>query len=198
MRVLLLGGTGRTGGLMAAELLARGQDVTIAGRRDPGIDGAGFRKVDLRDTSAVRAAIQGMEAVASALASDKGNPVCSGVAQALADQDGLRFVTIAGAGVDAPADNKGSMDKLIGWIMRRVVPEMLADRQRELAILHGSRLRWTMLRPPRLTNSPPAGRYRVTFDRPAGTAISRADLAIAVVDALTDESLIGRAAFVAG
>ncbi|MFN4274636.1 MAG: NAD(P)H-binding protein, partial [Aliihoeflea sp.] len=81
---------------------------------------------------------------------------------------------------------------------RRVVPDMLADRQRELAILQSSRLRWTMLRPPRLTDKPAAGQLRITFDLPASTAISRTDLARAVADALTDDTLIGRAPFVAG
>lgn len=198
MHILLLGGTGRTGRLIAAELLLRGHEVTVAGRRDPGLDGVRFRQTDLMNGNDLVAASTGADAVASALASGKGNPVCSTVAKALSGRKGLRFVTIAGGGVDAPGDRKGIPDKLIGWIMRRVVPQMLADRQRELAILQDSRLRWTMLRPPRLTDNAATGTHRISFDRPASTAISRADLARAVVDALTDPALEGRAPFVAG
>ncbi len=197
MHILLLGGTGRTGRLIATELLARGHDVTVAGRRDPRIGCVRFRATDLLRAGDLQAACNGVDAVISALASDKGNPVCSAVAEALAPHAGLRFVTIAEAGVDAPGDQKGGMDRFIGWIMRRVVAEMLADRQRELAILQASRLRWTMLRPPRLTDKPDTGRYRITLDV-ASTAISRGDLAPAVVATLGDTALVGRAAFVAG
>ncbi len=110
----------------------------------------------------------------------------------------MRFVTIAGAAVDAPGDAKAVPDRIIGWIMRRMVAEMLADRQAELAVLRASPLAWTMLRPPRLTDGPPSGKARLTFDTPAATAITRADLADAVIEALADPALVGRAPFVAG
>ena len=198
MHVLLFGGTGRTGKLIAQCLLAAGHAVTAAGRRDPQIPGIPYRQVDLSDAEDVIKAAQGVDAVVSALASAKGNPVCSGVARALTGQDGLRFVTIGGAGVDMSGDQKGLSDRLIGWVMRRVVPEMLADRQAEFDILQQSRLRWTMLRPPRLTDKHAKGVVKISFDRPASAAISRADLAQAVVDTLTDDTLVSRAPFVAG
>ncbi len=198
MKVLVLGSTGRTGCLMVRELLAAGHEVFAMGRRDPQIGGVSFRQGDVTDANPLRAAAMRMDAVVSGLASGKGAPVCSLVAKALSAQDGLRFITIAGAGVDAPGDAKATPDKVIGWLMRRIVPHMLADRQAELAILQNSALRWTMLRPPRLTNGPATGRARVTFDTPAATAISRADVARVAVDALGQDAWIGRAPFVAG
>lgn len=198
MKILVLGGTGRTGRLIAAQLVTDGHDVIVGRRRNPEISGAKFCTIDLMDAEAVREAATGMDAVISALASGKGNPICSSIARALADNGELRFITIAGGGVDAAGDAKGLGDKMIGWVMRRIVPEMLADRQTELGILQQSRLRWTMLRPPRLTDAKKTGRSKITFDRPASTAISRADLAQAVVDALSVDVLVGRAPFVAG
>lgn len=198
MHVLVLGGSGRTGRLIATRLLAQGHRVTLAGRRDPVLPGAAFRPTDLSDPAALRALAEGVEAVASALASGPANPVCSGVARALAGQAGLRFVSVAGAAVDAPGDAKGVSDRAIGWIMRRVAGPMLADRQTELGVLQDSRLRWTMLRPPRLTDAAGTGRWRLTQDRPASSAIARADLAAAVCAVLPDAALAGRAPFVAG
>jgi len=197
MKVMVFGGTGRTGRLITQRLVEEGHDVLVAGRRDPQITGVAFRKVDLSDQNAVRAGCEGMDAAISALASGKNDPVCSGVAKALSGTDGLRYITIAGGGVDAPGDAKGAADRFIAWLMRRLVPHMLADRQAELAILQASRLRWTMLRPPVLNNKPAKGQYKKTFDRPASKGISRADLAVAAVDALKQDALIGRAPFVA-
>ncbi|MEX2479733.1 MAG: NAD(P)-binding oxidoreductase, partial [Gammaproteobacteria bacterium] len=177
MKVLVFGGTGRTGRLIAARLVEDGHELTAAGRRDPQIASVSFLEVDLSDPSAVRAAAEGMDAAISALASDKGNPVCSSVARALSESEGLRFVTIAGGGVDAPGDDKGMVDRFIGWLMRRLVPHMLADRQAELGIVESSRLRWTMLRPPVLNDEPAARNTRISFDRPASKGISRSDLA---------------------
>jgi uncharacterized protein YbjT (DUF2867 family) len=197
MNIMVLGGSGRTGRLIVARLIAAGHGVTVAGRRDPQISGARFAQVDLSEAHALRDAAAGHEGVISALASGKGNPVCSSVARALAGQEGLRFITIGGAGVDAPGDQKGFGDKAVGWIMRRIVPEMLADRQAELAILQASRLRWTMARPPRLTDKPATGGSRTSFERPTSNAISRADLAQAVVDMLGQDKMAARAPFVA-
>lgn len=198
MHYVVFGASGRTGRLIARRLTEAGHAVTAPGRRDPQIAGVAFRPTDLADAADVRDAVRGAAGVFSALASDKGNPACSTLARALADREGLRFVTIAGAGVDAPGDRKGLPDRIVGWIMRRVVAEMLADRQAELGILHSGRLRWTMLRPPRLTDRPGTGHYRITHDKPASTAIPRADLALAAIAIADDDSLVGRAPFVAG
>jgi uncharacterized protein YbjT (DUF2867 family) len=198
MHILLLGGTGRTGRLIAGLLVKAGHSVTIAGRRDAQIPGTSFAETDLLDATALLAAAAGKDAVIAALASAKGNPVCSTVARALSAQSGLRFITIGGGAVDDLGDAKRTGDRVIGWIMRRIVPAMLADRQAELGILKKSALRWTMLRPPRLTDKPGTGRYRMTYDFPASTAIARADLAQAAVMLLTDDATVGRAPFVAG
>ena len=198
MTIVVFGASGRTGRWIAEGLARAGHAVTAAGRRDPGLPGIRFHQTDLHDAQAVQAAVQGADAVLSALASGKGNPACSTLARAVAGMDGLRFVTIAGAGVDAPGDAKGLGDKAIGWIMRRIVPDTLADRQAELAILQASRLRWTMLRPPRLTNKAATGRWHLSHDRPASTQIARADLAAAVIAVAGDDTWAGRAPFVAG
>jgi len=197
MHILVLGATGRTGKRIAQNLVSAGHTVTSAGRRDPQITGVTFRKVDLADTNALRDIAGESDGVVSALASGKGNPVCSNVARAVSGMNGLRFITIGGAGVDVAGDQKALPDRIVGWIMRRVVPAMLADRQAELAVLQNSRVRWTMLRPPRLTDKAASGTVRITFDTPASSAISRADLARGAVDALGDDALIGRAPFVA-
>lgn len=200
MDVLLLGATGRTGRLIASQLLAQGHHVCAIGRSQPDNARIAFTKGDVSQPDTLRPVLDRVDAVISALASSNSAGVCSGAASAViaaAHGRAVRFVTIGGAAVDAPGDDKGFADKLVGGIMSVFMGKMLADRQQELDLLRSSNLRWTMLRPPRLTTSERTGAWHLTHDRPAGSSISRADLAQAAIFSLTDDTLIGTAPFVA-
>jgi putative NADH-flavin reductase len=199
MQILVFGAGGRSGQRIARALLAAGHDVTAVLRPGSAATPPGRRlELALEETAAVRARAGAAEAVVSALASGRGNPAASRLARALLPLVGLRFVTIGGAGVDSPGDAKRVADRLVGAVMRVVAGEMLADRQAEHDMLRGSALRWTMLRPPRLTERPGTGRWWLTHDRPAAAEIARDDLAAAVVAVLSDAATEGRAPFVSG
>ena len=66
-------------------------------------------------------------------------------------------------------------------------------------LLRGSDTDWTVLRPPRLTDATPHDRYRTAIDARLARAgkIPRADLALAVLNAVTDSSLVGQGVMVA-
>jgi putative NADH-flavin reductase len=201
MDIMLFGAAGRTGRRIAKRLGAAGHRVTAVvrpGRKDAmaGTPVAAIVEIDLTDTKALRELARGRDAVVTALASGKGNPAASRLAEALLPIDDLRFVSVGGAAVDAPGDAKGAGDRVVGGLMRLVAGAMLADRQREFDLIGGSGLRWTMLRPPRLTDGSGTGRWRLTDDRPASTQIPRDDLAAAAVAVLTDPATEGRAPFV--
>ncbi|RDC72813.1 NAD(P)-dependent oxidoreductase [Rhodovulum sp. 12E13] len=196
MDVAVFGANGRTGRLIVAELARRGHAPLAITRRPVEVAGAAAHRVlDLSDTAAVREAAGG--AAISALASSRGNRACSALAEALGPCSGLRLVTVAGAAVDAPGDRKPWPERRFGPLLARLVGEMILDRQREFAILTLAEARWTMLRPPRLTNGAATGRAALSFDRPVSGRVARADLAVAAVDALFDEELVRRAPFVA-
>ena len=164
MDVAVFGASGRTGRLIVAELARRGHSPVAVARRAVEVPGAAATRVlDLGDVEAIRQAA-GTAAI-SALASSRGNRACSTLARALAPCAGLRLVTVAGAAVDAPGDVKPWAERRFGALLARLVGEMILDRQREFAILTLAEARWTMLRPPRLTNGAATGRAVV---RPAG------------------------------
>lgn len=196
MRVAVFGAKGRTGRLVVEELARRGHAVVAVSRDGAHVAGAQAAAADPATGAGVEAALAGADAVASALASGKGNLACSGLARALGGRTGLRYVTVAGAAVDHPGDRKGLADKAVSWISRKVAGEVVLDRQRELEVLRGSSLRWTMLRPPRLVDGPAKGAVKLSHERPQTLSIPRADLARAVADALEDDALVGRAPFV--
>ena len=196
MRVLVLGATGRTGGHVLREAKAAGHHVTAYGRRRA--QGADETVIGAFDAPAFAEAVRAADAVLSCLASSGRDGVCSRAAEAALRADPrVRYLTVAGAGVDRPGDAKGVGDKAIGAIMRVVVGRMLADRQREVDRLAASDARWTALRPPRLTEGKATGRWVLTHDRPAATWIDRADLAGAMLACLEDEATVGTAPFVA-
>ena len=195
MKLLILGATGRTGRAVVERARGEGHRVTAFGRRPAGA--ADESLVGAFGDEAFTDAVRGADAVLSCLASSNSDGVCSRAATAvLAADPTARFLTVAGAGVDRPTDEKGVPDKAIGLVMRLVVGRMLADRQREVDMLAESQARWTALRPPRLTEGRPTGAWTFTHDRPAATWIDRADLAGAMLEALTRDDLVGRAPFV--
>jgi putative NADH-flavin reductase len=178
------------------ELRRTGHEVVAASRRGEPVNGATAVAADPVTGEGVEQAVEGCDAAVNAMASGKSNPACSGLARALSGRGGLRYVSVGGAAVDAPWDRKGAVDKTVSWLFRQVAREALQDRQEELAVLQESRLRWTMLRPPRLVDGVATGTVQVSFERPQKIQITRADLARKVVEALKDDSLVGRAPFV--
>jgi putative NADH-flavin reductase len=199
MRVLVLGASGRTGRLIAEHLVAQGHEVASLGRTDPRVAGVAHAAGAPGESAAMAAVVRGCDAVVSALASTNAAPVCSAATAALLGSGALpRYVVVGGAAVDAPGDAKRLPDRIVGGIMRLFVGRMLADRQREWQMLEASRIPYVFLRPPRLTDAAPAGRWSFTFDRPARMDITRADLAAAAVEALARPDLTRRAPFVAG
>lgn len=195
MEVTVFGAAGRTGRLIVNALLREGHLVRAVLRRAGEVSGAAevLRCDPVHDPLPERLG----DAVVSAMASGRGNRACSALARGLATRAGLRFVTVAGAGVDVPGDDKVWAERRFGPLLARMVGEMITDRQREYAVLTLSELDWTMLRPPRLVDGPATGRARLSFDRPVSARITRADLADASVAALADAGLIRRAPFVA-
>lgn len=196
MRIAIFGAAGRTGRLVCETLAARGHALHPVTRRPvPGTP----ERVDPTDAEAVAALAARCDAVVNAMASGKGNPAGSRLAAALRGREGLRYVSVGGGAVDAPGDAKGVPDRLVSWLARRMTGEVVTDRQAELdRLLAGADgLVWTMLRPPRLTDKPGRGTYRLTFDKPASTQIARADLARAVADLVEGGQHAGRAPFVA-
>ena len=195
MKILLLGATGRTGTHVLRLAKAAGHHVTAHGRRPA--DGADAQIGGPWSGPELTAAAREADAVLSCLASSNSDPVCStATAALLRATPEMRYLTIAGAGVDMPGDEKGIGDKAIGLVMKIVARGMLADRQREAEMLQASTARWTILRPPRLLDAGGTGRWRFTFDRPAATSIARADLAGAMLAAMADPGLERKAPFV--
>jgi len=199
MKVVVFGGTGRTGQHVLTALERAGHDITLYGRRAPqGWTGKAITG-GLDDMQAVANALQGADAVVSALGSSRTGAVCLPASRSViaARIPGLRYITVAGAAVDVPGDAKALSDRIIGSIFRVLMRKMLAERQAEYQELATSDLDYTMLRPPMLTDGPSTGNWLLSSDTPASKKIARADVAQAMVASLERKDLIRTAPFIA-
>lgn len=199
MKVVVFGGTGRTGQHVLTELARAGHDITLYGRRAPqGWVGKAITG-QLDDRRAVAHALQGADAVVCALGSSRTGAVCLPASRSViaARIPGLRYITVAGAAVDVPGDAKAMVDRIIGGIFRVLMRKMLAERQAEYQDLAASDLDFTMLRPPMLTDGPATGNWVLSSDTPVSKRIARADVAQAMVAALERKDLIRTAPFIA-
>ena len=203
MKVAVLGGTGRTGRAIVAELLRRGHDVAVLARNPRKVDApAGSVRVvagDSRDRAALTDVVAGADAVVSALGPERKDPTLHRDAAAvlipvMQEAEVVRFVGISGAGIDVPGDRKTLPHRLLSFLIQRLGGAVVADKPAEYAAWAASDRDWTLVRPPRLVDGDPTGPVVHDAHRsPPGTSIRRADLAAFVVD-VTEQGLYRRQA----
>ncbi|MCE0487225.1 NAD(P)-dependent oxidoreductase [Ornithinimicrobium sediminis] len=192
MRIALLGATGRTGRLVLAAAVHGGHQVSALARTpDTLTDVASEVRVvpgSSTDRDAVHRVLDGADVVISALGPTSGQAdLHSRTAAVLLEAMPLhgvpRFVGVSGAGVDVPGDRKGPRDRLVSALIQRLGGEAVRDKPREHQMFAASDLEWTLVRPPRLTDTPPTGLVEHHAHVPGGaTSVSRHDLATFVLD----------------
>lgn len=155
---------------------------------------------DVMDPAAISAAVAGADAVLSAI-----GPRASGRTTVSADSAAAiiaamrrtgvrRLLTVSGSIVDDAGEGP-IMSYLVKPLARRTfLKNVCADMRRGEEVVRASGLDWTIMRPPRLTDKPAAGRYRTALDRnlPRGVTISRADLAACMLALIGDQAAVHR------
>ncbi|WP_165865592.1 NAD(P)-dependent oxidoreductase [Vallicoccus soli] len=204
MRVVVLGATGATGREVVPVLLRRGHEV-VAVVRDPSRAPEGVRAVvgDARDPDVLPRALQGADAVVSALGPrgrDRGlqRAVVAALAPAMLAAGVRRYVGVSGAGVDAPGDRKRRRDRAVSRLMHLLAPGAVADKEGELRAWQGTALDWTLVRPPRLQDGPATGRVELDPHRSTrSVTMRRADLAQVLADLVASGEHVREAPFAA-
>ena len=166
MRIAVIGGTGMVGSTTVTEAASRGHEVISASRSARHAEGATQDvSLTLTDTQAVVDLINSSDATVIAVSAGRGEsaqPVINAHRALIAAAPAGRFVVVGGAG-------------------SLLTPEA------------GSALSWTLLSPaPEFTNRPRTGTYIEGADAPAGSEISVADFAVALVDEAEKDSHRGR------
>ena len=189
-----------------ADALAAGHSATILIRGSSEVadrDGVTVVRGDIADTSAIRRAVEGSQAVVAAL-----GPRRNAIEDELALEQGMRnlvatmtdagvsrLVALSGAAVDVPGDTKPVVDRVVSRFVRLAARHVVGAKQREFAVFAASELDWTALRPAIVTDGDPRGYHLSARLRP-GARVTRADVAAAIVDQLMDRTFVRAAPFV--
>lgn len=213
MRVVVLGARGGVGGSAVAAAVARGWEVVAAARSWPstlpgalgsgGPAGAETVVVDVRDPVAVHAAVRGADAVLWCVGvtrrsgPDVGRVGLPHVVAAAQEHGVRRLVSVSGAGVTLPGDDKGVGARLVSALTARLARNLVQDKEGEHAVLEASGLSWTAVRPPRLVDREGTGRWALVEQAPGLTAtpVPKADVASAMLDLAASQDWARRSPF---
>jgi putative NADH-flavin reductase len=210
MELAVFGATGGTGLALLRTALAAGHTVTAAARNPDRIlvDDRRLRRVraDVLDPASLDGTLDGADAVLSALGTADGRRPTTvysagtgNILAAMRRRGTRRFVGVSALPV-TPRTEVGALERLLVYpLLDRFFGESYADMGRMEELLRRSDVDWTVVRPPRLTDGPATGRYRLAVGhhlRGART-ISRADLAAAMLQLVDDPASVGAAVGVA-
>lgn len=199
MKLLIFGASGETGRELVKQALAQGHEVTAFVRGSTklnDIQRSSLKLVegDVADATAVERAMQGQDAVLSALDSRslKKNPkLVEGVrniVQTMEKQGVRRLIYESALGV-------GDSRKRINFVFRFIIIPLvlrnaIADHEEKEAAIKQSQLDWVIVRPAELTNGRHTGEYRHGESMQYGARISRADVADFMLKQVTDNTYL--------
>jgi putative NADH-flavin reductase len=210
MRLTIFGATGGTGTQLVQLALAAGHDVTAVARNPERLqlhhDHLRILRGDVLDPASVDEAVRGQDAVVSCIGGTTGQGTVTlysvgtgNILRAMQVHGVRRFMCIS-ANPLVVGNGDALLDRLVlKPIVRRIFKESYADLARMEEEVRRSGLDWTIMRPPRLTDRSPTGRYRIAVDRnlPRGRFIGRGDLAGAMLRSLDDPKSVHAAVTVA-
>ena len=201
MRVLILGASGATGREVVHQALAQGLNVT-AFVRDPARLPLSARTLrlfqgDVGDYAAVAGAVEGQQAVISALGVSRPlrpDPVViegvRHVLRAMQEQAVSRLVYMSFIGVH---ESRAAAGPMIRYVAKFPLRHEIADHEAKEALIRASRCDWTIVRAPKLSNGRPTRRYRDGEDIAARSffpVLPRADVADFLLRQLRDSTYV--------
>ncbi len=191
MRVVIFGGTGRSGAAVAESLTAHGAEVVLHLRPTSIVPESLFGRVEERRNTTVKESLQGADAAVICVGNSaliKRETLRADVTKSVIDaaDDNLRIVVVSALGA------RGSGFQLPFWIRHFALllltqPLKDHDNQENMIEQRIPQPRRLVVRPVQLNDGPATGRYHVCVEcvTPSAT-VSRADVADFIADQLFD------------
>ncbi len=201
MKLAIFGASGRTGRPLVEQALAAGHQVTALVRTPNSfpLKHERLRVVEgsVEDAAKVEEAVRGADAVLAVLGHTKTSNKdvltvgTRNIVNAMKKHGVQRLINLTGAGVRDPQDQPKLVDKVFGFALGRLQPDLLRDSENQTKVIQTSDLAWTIVRGPRLTGGPRTGKYRVGYvGKDSGTQASRADIADFMLKQVTDTTYL--------
>jgi putative NADH-flavin reductase len=204
MKLFILGATGKTGGVLIADAVPRGHHVTTFGRSPfsgpykaqvLNMEGDPMNAAELAD------ALPGNDAVLSVLGT-RG----LGATSVLEDSSRATIAAMRTAGVKRLIIvSSALLDKNIGVVNRIVARTILRhfsrDQRAMEKLVTASDLDWTVLRPPRITDSAPDGQSTAMLGEPpdsSGMTITKEEVARVMLNTAENRRYIRKLVHIRG
>lgn len=198
MKIVVFGATGRTGSEIVRHALADGHEVTVFVRspeKCEAQENLTIIKGDVRDSTAVKNALMGAEAVVSALGTDKTTTLTEAIPaiiEGMQEYRILRIVTIGTAGI-LESRTEPSKLRYQSNESHRKLTFAAEEHHKVFTMLQNSGLDWTIVCPTYLPDGEAVGNYRTERDYlpTDGAKISTGDTATFAYDELCKGEHIG-------
>lgn len=202
LRVAVFGATGNIGRHVVEQLLADGHSVTVYVRNPDKLatshPNLTVIKDDLDNRTAIARAVEGADAVISALGPTlrrgaTGTPLTEGtrtIVAAMRSAGVRRFIGLATPAIADPQDRPTLRGKLLRLMPRLFLPNAFVKIVGMTEAVTSSGLEWTIARITAPTDKPASGRIRAGFlgrDK-VGWDMARVDVATFLVGQLTDDT----------
>jgi putative NADH-flavin reductase len=203
MKVLVLGANGGTGRLVVDCAVAEGHEVTVLVRHNslalrPGVNvivGDALKPADvLRAMAQQDAVVECIGGSAPWMNQKLERDIMQNIVAAMKESGTRRLLVVSAMGVADSARNSP------WWYQLFVVPTFLrgiiADKKAMEKIVRESDMDWVIARPPILTHGTATGNVKVLGAKKTGHVITRADLAVWLVEQLESDVYVGQAVVV--
>ncbi len=204
MRLLVFGATGGTGRELLIQALDQEHSVTAYARDPATIEDIQHSRLtvvrgDVLDAATVKSAVAGHDGILVAIGAGATRTTLReegtrNVVEAMQRSGVKRLVCLSSLGVGESRAHLSFFTKyvVVGIFLRHA----FADHERQEAVVRGSSLDWTIVRPPHLKDGPRTGVYRHGFsptEKRIKGWISRADVADFMLRQLVDDTYVHQA-----
>lgn len=193
MRLFVLGATGKTGGVLVAQALARGHSVTTFGRslftgsqsgEVLSIFGDPMSETELSDALPRHDAVLSVLGTRGLGATSVLEESSRATIAAMRTAGVKRLVILSSALLDI---HIGLVNRIVG---RTLLRHFSSDQRAMEQLVTASDLDWTVLRPPRMTDSAPDEQSTSTLDEPpdaTGMQITKEEVARVMLDTVENQ-----------
>lgn len=205
IKIAVLGGGGRTGKYLIAQLLEEGYSIKIL-LRNPETFHIKSTLIeiiqgDALDFKVVKQLISDCRAVISTIGQRMGEPMVAtqatkNILNAMSDYGLTRYILVAGINIDTPFDHKGPETLVATNYMKANFPVIQDDRQKSYDLLVHSTVNWTLVRVPFIDFTDGSGDLRINLEDCLGNKVDAGNIAAFLIEQLSEDFYYNKAPFI--